>query len=417
MQSSDFEKLGIDEDFNPFYQEEEIKTPNELQLKVIPKLIEGKSVICVSQTGTGKTLSYALPISELIKRIEDDQGLSEKKTSPYGVIVAPTKELAIQIHHVFKKISHHVKLRVRTLVGNKTSSLKNQNYEILIATPAKLARAVRDKEVSFCQLKYLVFDEADQLFDMGFKKNLEAIIYHVDYDSTDIHFFSATMPPEASDFINQKFKKKSLEQIELTSAHRVQQKIETFNIYLSPKEKNIALKELLAKTVSGRGMVFVNQRNQMEEIDKFISEKLPKLKYKVLHGALSEKERLSVHKAFMDKKLQLLICSDVMARGIDVKDLNWVINYGLPKTPIYYLHRCGRTGRAGRSGVVYNLVTHYDSKLIGLINDAIKQQSHLDIKFIAKDMQETRKKAAKKSAKKVKSKRVKITKRSKLGKR
>jgi superfamily II DNA/RNA helicase len=409
-----FEKMGIDEDFNPFYAEEGITAPTDVQKKVIPKLLDRKSVICVAQTGTGKTLAFALPISELVKRIEDEEGLSQKKSKPYGIIVAPTKELAVQIHQVFKDISHHVKLRVRTIVGQKgkpQSTLKNQSYEILIATPTKLAKAIKNKEVSTEQLQYLVFDEADNLFEMGFRKDIETILFPVNYADTDIHFFSATMPSDVEDFLQEKFKKKALTKLTLDSAHRVQQKIETFNVFVGPKEKMPMLKMFLEKTAKGRGIVFVNQKNQVKDVEEYIKKNLPKLKFKVLHGDLTQKERLANHKAFVDKKAQVLIATDIAARGIDVKDISWVFNYGIPRTPIYYLHRCGRTGRAGRTGAVYNLVTHFDSKLIGIINESIKKQDSIDIALIAKDMSEVKRKKAPK--KKVKTKRVKITKRTK----
>jgi len=132
MKTHPFEALGIDEDFNPFYAEQNIKAPNHVQQKVIPKIMENKSIICVAQTGTGKTLSYALPISELIKQIEDEEGLSRKNSKPYAVVIVPTKELAVQIESVFKAISHHVKLRIRSLVGGQrnkmTKTLQDQSY-------------------------------------------------------------------------------------------------------------------------------------------------------------------------------------------------------------------------------------------------------------------------------------------------
>ncbi len=151
-----FEKMGIDEDFNPFYDEFNITGPTDVQAKVIPKIMKGVSSLCVAQTGSGKTLAFALPISELIKQIEDEEGLSRRKSKPYAVVVAPTKELAMQIQGVFKQISHHVKLRVRTLVGTTKSAneLKEQSYEILIATPSKLSRALKSGAVSFPTLKY-----------------------------------------------------------------------------------------------------------------------------------------------------------------------------------------------------------------------------------------------------------------------
>ncbi|MAX67025.1 MAG: DEAD/DEAH box helicase [Bacteriovoracaceae bacterium] len=408
-----FEEMGIDEDFNPFYSEQGIKKPTQVQQKVIPKILQGQSSVCISQTGTGKTLGYALPISELIKQIEDEEGLSRRRSKPFAVIISPTKELAVQIHQVFKQISHHVKLRVRTLVGTpKTAaSLKEQSYEILVATPSKLARSLKKGDVSFAQLKYLVFDEADQLFDMGFKKDIEALINFVEYDQTDIHFFSATMPIEVEEFLNEKFKKKKLEKVLLSSAHQVQKKVETFNIFVTVAEKMKMLQLFLEKTAKGRGIVFINQKNQVEEVDTYLKQHMPKLKYRVLHGGLSQKERLAAHKSFVDKKAQVLLATDVAARGIDIDDIAWVFNYGLPKTPIYYLHRCGRTARAGRAGMVYNLVTGYDSKIISFINKAIKEQSGLDVALIDKDMKSVR---SHKKKKPIKTKRVKVTKRSKF---
>lgn len=407
-----FEELGIDEDFNPFFKEKGITKPTAVQNKVIPKMMENQSVVCVSQTGTGKTLAYALPISELVKRVEDEEGLSQKKSRPYAVIVAPTKELAIQIQSVFKSLSHHVKLRVRTLVGTQktAANLKTQSYEILITTPAKLNRCLKKGDLSFDNLKFLVFDEADQLFEMGFIKDIEGAINHVEFSTTDIHFFSATMPSEIENFLNEKFQKKKLEKILLTSAHRVQQQIETFNIFVNVEEKQQMLKLFLEKTAKGRGIVFINQKNQVDEVDAFFKENLPKLKYKILHGGLSQKDRLANHKAFSEGKSQVLVATDVAARGIDIKDLAWVFNYGLPKTSIYYLHRCGRTGRAGKSGIVYNLVTKFDNRIISQINDAIKGQSSLDLELISKDMKEVRKSSPKKT---VKTKRIKVTKRTK----
>lgn len=410
-----FEKMGIDEDFNPFYKENKIKEPTSVQAQVIPKIMQKKSVLCVAETGSGKTLSYVLPICELIKQIEDEEGPTQTQGAPLFVVVVPTKELAVQINTVIKKLSHHIKIRSRTLVGTTKSmrNLKEQAYEVLVSTPSKLARSLKKKDISFHQLKHLVFDEADQLFDMGFKKDIDGILRHVEYDDTEVHFFSATMTDEVETFLDEKFKKKKLAKVNISGAHKVKQKIETFNIYLSPKQKKETLKTFLQKTATGRGIVFVNQKNQVEEVDAFIKEALPKLKYRVLHGGLSQKDRLLNHKAFINKKAQVLICTDIAARGIDIKDIGWVFNYGLPKTPIYYLHRCGRTGRAGRTGVVYNLVTHFDSKIIGLINDAIKKQSSIDVSFISQDIKKKSKKSPT-AKKKIKSKRVKITKRTKL---
>lgn len=424
MKQHPFEKLGIDEDFNPYYKEQEIREPNPVQKKVIPKIMEESSVLCVAQTGTGKTLSYALPISELIKCIEDENGLSRKKSKPMAIIIAPTKELVVQIEQVFKDISHHVKLRIRSLVGGQrnkmTKSLKDQSYEILVATPNKLLKLVKNKEVHFTDLKYLVFDEADTLFDMGFKKDVEGLLHNVKYDNTAIHLFSATLPQSVEDFLITHFKKKKLTKLTFDESHKVQGKIDTFNIYVSPKEKLSMVKAFIEKTAKGRGIIFANQKNHVDEIANFLKKEMPTLKYRSLHGDMTQKDRLAAHKSFVEKKSQILIATDVAARGIDIKDLKWVFNYSLPRSAEFYLHRSGRTARAGKQGLVYNLVTHFDSKMIGFINEAIKKQSNLDLEFISQDIIKSKDKAQvqrvnkKKTGKKVKTKRVKITKRTRF---
>lgn len=408
-----FQKLGIDEDFDGFYVEEEISSPTEVQKTVIPKMLKKRSLICVAQTGTGKTLSYALPICELIKCIEDEHGVNNTNASPYAVIVVPTKELAVQVNNVIRKISHHVKLRTRSLVGGakgKDAAVKNNAFEILVATPSRLNKSIKNKEIKLDNLQFVVFDEADNLFELGFTKEVHNFMAEVDLESTQISFFTATLPVEAREFLAENFGEKNLEMLEMSTAHRIQQRVETFNIFVTPEEKNKMLQGFLEKTAKGRGIVFINQKNQVKEVAEFLEKNLPKLKYRVLHGDLPQKDRLSALKSFTDKKSQVLIASDVAARGIDIKDIAWVLNYGLPKTPIYYLHRCGRTGRAGRKGIVYNFVTKYDSKLISVINEAIKKQTMLDIGLIAKDMKEVRLK--KKNTAKTKTKRVKITKRN-----
>lgn len=414
-----FEQLGIDEDFNPFLEEEGIKSANEVQKKVIPQIINGVSTICLAQTGTGKTLAFALPISELIKRTEDEDGPQSSKSTPLAVIIAPTKELSVQIHNVFKSISHHVKLRVRNLVGGQrnraTKNLTEQTYEVLITTPNKLLQSIKKKEISFVNLKYLVFDEADTLFDMGFKKDIDGIVKYVEFKDTDIHFFSATLPDSVKEYLLETFKKKDLTQVGFKDSHKVQKKIETYNIFASVKEKMSITHAFVEKTAKGRGIIFANQKNQVDDIAKYLDENFKTLKYKKLHGDLDQKERMANHKSFVDGKSQILIATDVAARGIDIKDLKWIFNWNLPKNAEFYLHRCGRVARAGKSGVVYNIVTGYDSKMIGFINEAIKEQSNFDLDLIAKGIQDVKKKP-KVATKKPKTKRVKITKRSGLAK-
>jgi len=373
----------------PFFEEQGLKTATLIQKRVIPEILSRKSVIVLSETGSGKTLAYALPIASKLKNREDNGSRNTVNGAPYALIVAPTRELAGQIYSVFKGISHHLKLRVRDLTGgdtkNKMKSVASGSYEILIATPSRVKSAIQKKELNLGQLQYVVFDEADQLFDMGFKRDLDFMIEYFDMNMVQFSFITATLPEEVETYITEKFSEVKFNRIASEVSHNTQSKIETFNVAVTPAEKDMVVRMFLEKQAKGRGIIFTNQRNQAEDLFKYLSEKIPKLRMKLLHGDLEIKERETAIKSFVEKKAQVLVATDVAARGIDIKDLEWVLNYGLPKTGIYYLHRCGRVARGGRRGVVYNLVAGHDSKMIAQINEAIKNQSHLNLDFIPEE--------------------------------
>jgi superfamily II DNA/RNA helicase len=382
-----------------YFKEKGLKTATAIQKRVIPEILNRKSLIVLSETGSGKTLSYAIPVASKLKQREDNGSKNTLQGAPYALIVAPTRELASQIFTVFKGISHHLKLRVRDITGGDTSakmkSVASGSYEILIATPSRIKSAIQKKELSLSQLQYVVFDEADQLFDMGFKRDLDFMIEYFDKSNTQFSFITATLPSEVEDYILTKFIDVNFEKIATDVSHAPQSRIETYNVKVTPEEKNPVVKMFLDKT-QGRGIIFTNQRNQAEDLFKYLAEKMPKLKTKLLHGDLTIKERVAAIDSFKANKAQVLVATDIAARGIDIQDLAWVVNYGLPKTGIYYLHRCGRVGRGGKKGIVYNLVAHHDSKMINMINEAIANQKHLNLDVIPLEKMKTDKKVEKK---------------------
>jgi len=385
---------------NGYFKEQGLKTATAIQKRVIPEILNRKSLIVLSETGSGKTLSYALPIASKLKEKEDQGIKNTMKGAPYALIIAPTRELATQIHGVFKGITHHLKLRVRDLTGGDTSakmkSVASGSYEILIATPSRVKSAIKKKELNFNQLQYVIFDEADQLFDMGFKRDLDSIIEYFDMNHTQMGFITATLPEEVENYILEKFPNVDFNKIASDVSHAPQSKIETFNVKVTPEEKMQVVKMFLDKQAQGRGIIFTNQKNQAEDLFKFLGEKMPKLKTRLLHGDLEIKERESAIRQFVEKKAQVLVATDIAARGIDIQDLEWVLNYGLPKTAIYYLHRCGRVGRGGKRGIVYNLVAHHDSKMISQINEAVKNEKHLNLSQIPEEKMKSEKKVVKK---------------------
>jgi superfamily II DNA/RNA helicase len=399
-----FLNADLHPDLEGFFKEHGFKTATLVQKRVIPEILDRKSIIVLSETGSGKTLSYALPIVSRLKQKEDSGKMNTVKGAPYAIIVAPTRELATQIHSVFKGISHHLKVRVRDLTGGDThakmKSVANSSYEILIATPSRIKSAIQKKELSFNQLQYVIFDEADQLFDMGFKRDLDFMIEYLDMNNVQLGFITATLPVEVENYIVEKFPETKFTRIASDVSHAPQSRIETYNVKVTPAEKDMVVRMFLEKQAQGRGIIFTNQRNQAEDLFKYLSEKMPKLKLKLLHGDLEKKERESAIKSFVEKKAQVLVATDVAARGIDIKDLVWVLNYGLPKTGIYYLHRCGRVARGGNKGIVYNLVASHDAKMINHINEAIMNQKHLNLDIIPEEKMKDNKNAIKKPVEK-----------------
>lgn len=399
--------------FAPFFKEKGFKGLTQVQEKVLPIMLDGDNVICTAQTGTGKTLAYALPLVQRVKEIESDEGLLKEKGTPYVLVLSPTRELTEQIQKVFKSLSHFAKFRSRELVASMTSvdmkKLSTQSFEVLVGTPNKIKQMLSKKELKLENLKTIVFDEADELFQMGFKKDIDFILDKAP-EFVQFGLFSATMGSDVEVYINEKFSGEEIKRVDLRSDAKLRPRIETFNIFCTLNEKKMMAKLFLEKTAKGRGIIFCNQINQSVELAQFLDEKTKGLKYKLIHGDMDKLEREKNLKLFRDKKIQFLVATDLVARGIDIDDMWWVLNFGLPKKAEYYFHRAGRVARGGKNGVVYNFVTDFDSKWVEVINNAIKAQTNLDIDAIAKNLKEARKKVKKKATKIVKVKETKRTK-------
>jgi superfamily II DNA/RNA helicase len=412
-----FKSLELHKGFDSFLSESVLKKPTPVQAKTIPLMIGRQSVIAVSETGSGKTLAYTIPLFHLLKLEEEKHEATTLKGTPRAMVLAPTRELAEQIYKVMKSVSHHVKLRVRLLTGGdshaKTKSLGHSVFDILIATPSRVKSAIRNKELSLGHLRLMVLDEADNLFEMGFKKDIEGFLDVADMQALQLGFFTATMPKVFDEFLTQKFVGKKITRVTFEGSHRPQITIDTYNVRVEPVEKNPVVKMFLEKEAKGRGIIFVNQKNQAKEVFDFLKQKMPSLKMRMLHGDMESDERSEALHDFIAKKAQVLVATDVAARGIDIEDLAWVVNYGLPKTAIYYLHRCGRVGRGGRAGIVYNLVASHDGKMITEINQAIQSQTHLPLQMIpdAKLNQEARDKAKARAQAKVAKKEAQVVER------
>lgn len=381
-----FDKIFSHDSILSFLKEHKITQPTSIQSKVIPDFIQGKSVNVIAKTGSGKTFCFALPVSELLKHSEENSSPSKDPRAAHGkpkaVILAPTRELALQLQKVFKSISHHVKLRVRMLAGGDTAKnnhlLARDNIDILIASPGRLSNALKRKELNLKETKYLIMDEADQLLEMGFRKDLENIYTSCDPTLVHVGLFSATHSTSLDEFCRTIFSEIDFASYDPEEKNKITQMVRTFNIYVKDNEKMQMTEAFLKNEAKGRGLIFVNKHDTVNKLLPELQAKFPKMKFHALHGEMEARARKKAYDQFL-KEGGVLITTDITARGMDIDDLMWVMNFDLPFEAVYYIHRCGRVGRRQTEGFVYNLVTPKDGNIITRINEAIKNQTALKL--------------------------------------
>lgn len=374
---SDFFSKDI---FGEFFNEAALKKATPIQQNSAPEALKGVNLSLISHTGSGKTLAYALPLVQNLKLREKQADFASHSNSTRAVVLAPTRELCQQVNGVFKSLAHHAKFRVRQLRSGAKLSLKGEQVDILVTNPGGLLKALKSREISLDYLEAIVFDEADQLLDMGFSKELKELQKFYKMQETQHLFVTATRPSDFDSFIAEFMGDLEIKTFDMIGDRPLQQEVETFHIQLAEREKPEMLATFLKERGRGSGIVFVNRKEQVEQVVAFLSDE-KKLKRPIhsLHGGMGQRERKKKFTEFCQQK-GLLVATDIAARGLDISGIEWVLNYDLPSHPVYYLHRAGRTGRPGsRGGSVINFVTSRDRELVGLINDAIREQKTLKL--------------------------------------
>lgn len=404
---SDFSGFGLLSEIEEFLKENKLKKPTEVQEKAVASLLKGESLSVLAQTGSGKTLAYALPLVHKIKINDEDIPMDDQFGSPRGIVITPTRELNQQVFKVLKGIAHHAKLRIRHLVGGdkgkRARRFHEDAFDILVTSPGKLMSAMQRGEISPKLLEFLVFDEADQLLDMGFSKEISKIMTFIHKKNSaqveQVALFSATWPAQYKNFVEEVFTGYSFKDVICQGGVQLKRNIETFNIPLGVREKGRLLEQFLSNEAKGSGIIFVNKKEEVKKISDQIAGVVNHNKIFQIHGDQKPGERKDAIASFR-KKGGLLVATDIAARGLDVENLSWILNYDLPFEAVYYVHRCGRTGRAGRQGRVYNFITPADTKLMGRINEAILSQSSLALKTLEppKGAKKPHKKSASKKA-------------------
>lgn len=336
-------------------------TPTPIQAQAIPLVIAGRDVMGLAQTGTGKTAAFALPI--LQRLVDGPRGRLR------ALVVAPTRELAEQIHQSITDLGRHTGLRSMTIYGGvnirpQIAGLK-RGVDIVVACPGRLIDHIGQKTIDLSGIEVLVLDEADQMFDMGFFPAVRQILRHVPAQRQTL-LFSATMPDAIRRLSGEVLTRPMTVQVGNTAP------AETVSHALYPvaqHQKTAMLLELLSAVDTQSVLVFTRTKHRAKRLGL----QLGKSGYQAtsLQGNLSQSRRQEALTGFRDGKYEILVATDIAARGIDVSQVSHVINYDIPDTPEAYVHRIGRTGRASRKGEAFTLVTGEDNAMIRAIEKVL----------------------------------------------
>lgn len=356
-----FETLGISRELEKVLERNGISVPTPIQEQAIPQLLKGKDVIAQAQTGTGKTFAFMLPIVEKI---------DISKPEIQALIIAPTRELAIQITNEAKKLTPIKDLSILAIYGGQDvdrqlRKLKN-GVNIVIATPGRLLDHIRRGSIDLGQLKMLVLDEADEMLNMGFLKDIEDIMYKTP-SSRQTMLFSATMPKNLRKLAS-KYMKDPVN-IQIQGQNVTLDEIKQIVVETTDRGKQDALCRIIDEERPFMAIIFCRTKRRV----KALNEDLRKRGYNCdeIHGDLSQAQREKVIKSFRKMELQLLVATDIAARGLDIEGITHIFNYDIPEDPESYIHRIGRTGRAGDTGKAFTFVTPRDKHELAAIEKKI----------------------------------------------
>lgn len=363
-----FEGLGLDARLVQATDALGFKNPTPIQEKAIPVLLSGTTdLVGLAQTGTGKTAAFGLPLLQLIEI---------QQRHPQALVVCPTRELCMQIVNeieLFKKFMPGMYVTAvygGTAIGQQIRDLR-RGAHIVVATPGRLIDLIERKAINLEEIKYVVLDEADEMLNMGFQDDIEFILKNTP-NRASTWLFSATMPPEIKR-VSKRYMKTPVE-LQVGTVNTANKSIDHQYFVTSAQHRYETLKRLIDFNPGIYGIIFTRTKADAQEI----AHRLTREGYDIdaLHGDLTQQQRDKVMSQFRDKTLQLLIATDVAARGIDVKDITHVINYELPDDVEVYTHRSGRTGRAGSTGICISIVHSRETGKLRTIQKIVQAEFH-----------------------------------------
>jgi superfamily II DNA/RNA helicase len=365
------------------------ETMTPIQAQAIPVVLQGRDVMGAAQTGTGKTAAFALPL--LQRMLKHENGSTSPARHPVrALVLLPTRELADQVAEQVKLYGKYTQLRSAVVFGGmdmkpQTLELK-KGVEVLVATPGRLLDHIEAKNAVLNQVEYVVLDEADRMLDIGFLPDLQRILSYLPKQRTTL-LFSATFSPEikrlASSYLQDPVT------IEVARSNATASTVEQHFYSVEGDDKRRALHQILLQRGLKQAFVFVNSKLGCARLARSLEHE--GLKTTALHGDKSQDERLKALEAFKKGEVDLLVCTDVAARGLDIKDVPAVFNFDIPFHAEDYVHRIGRTGRAGQSGLAVNFVSKSDARLIVEIEKMLRAKIELEPLSFEEDLPDIRK--------------------------
>jgi len=345
--------------------------PTPIQAQAIPVVLQGRDVMGAAQTGTGKTAGFSLPIIQLLLA-HANSSMSPARHPVRALVLTPTRELAVQVADNVKAYAQHTPLRSTVVFGGmdmkpQTETLR-KGVEIVIATPGRLLDHVEQKNISLAQVQMLVMDEADRMLDMGFLPDLQRIINLLPKKRQNL-MFSATFSPEIKKLANSFLDQPVL--IEVARSNATAEKVTQVVYKVDEEQKRDVVEFLIRQRALKQVIVFSNTKIGASRLSRHLEQ--CGIKASAIHGDKTQQERMAALEAFKKGEIEVLVATDVAARGLDISDLPCVINFDLPYNAEDYVHRIGRTGRAGASGDAISVYSDKDERLLADIEKLIKQ--------------------------------------------
>lgn len=342
------------------------KNPTPIQQQTIPVALQGKDVLGCAQTGTGKTAAFAIPILQLL----DSKKPSTGKKVIRSLILTPTRELAIQIEDSFKDYGKYLGIKHTVIFGgvNQNSQVNElrKGVDILVATPGRLLDLIGQRLLSIRDIEIFVLDEADRMLDMGFVHDVRRVLGLIP-ERRQTLFFSATMPKAIQSLADSMLTRPT--KVEVTPESTTAETIRQTLYYIEKENKQQALLRLLGAEVDDSVLVFMRTKHRADRMVKFLAKH--KISAAALHGDKSQNARQRALESFKNKSIKVLVATDIAARGIDIDLLKYVINFEIPNIPESYVHRIGRSGRAGAEGFAISLCAIDEIAYIKDIQDTI----------------------------------------------